>query len=73
VEKAMDSDNSSRFFLSKEEQYFLMEVLEIRDVQKAFDRFAEMLVEERCNPQQIDKYIKRIHEAYKKKKDSKNE
>lgn len=60
--------SSDKFLLSKEEQHFLMEILEISDVQVAFDRFTEMLVEERCDPQQVDKYIKRILENYKKQK-----
>ena len=59
--------STDRFTLSKEEQCFLMEVLEMSDVQEAFDRFEEILIEERCDPHQADKYIKRILEAYKKK------
>lgn len=58
----------NRFFLSKEEQHFLIEVLEIPDVQDAFDRLTEILVQEGCDPQKIDKYIKRLLEAYKKRK-----
>lgn len=61
--------SSDKFFLSKEEQYFLMEILEMSDVQDAFDRFTEILVEERCDPQRADMYVKRILEEYKKKKD----
>jgi hypothetical protein len=60
--------SSDRFFLSKEEQYFLVEMLELSDVQEAFDRFTEILVEERCDPQKVDKYIKKILEAHNKKK-----
>jgi hypothetical protein len=60
--------SSDKFFLSKEEQYFLMEILELSDVQDAFDRFTEILIEEKCDPQKVDKYIKKILENYKKNK-----
>lgn len=60
--------SSDKFFLSKEEQYFLMEMLELSDVQDAFDRFTEILIEEKCDPQKVDKYIKKILENHKKNK-----
>ena len=60
--------SSGKFSLSKEEQYFLMEILEINDVQEAFDRFTEILIEEKGDPQKVDKYIKKILEVYKKTK-----
>lgn len=60
--------SSDKFMLNKEEQYFIMEILEISDVQDAFDRFTEILIEEGGNPHNVDKYIKRILVAYKEKK-----
>lgn len=60
--------SSDRFTLNKEEQRFLTEMLEIPDVQDAFDRFTEILIEEKGDPQKVDKYIKKILEVYKKKK-----
>ena len=60
--------SSDRFTLNKEEQRFITEMLEIPDVQDAFDRFTEILIEEKCDPQKVDRYIKKILEVYKKKK-----
>lgn len=52
--------SSDRIYLSKEEQIFLTEMLEIEDINDAVEKFAILMVEERADPTQLHKYLKKI-------------
>lgn len=52
--------SSDRIYLSKEEQIFLTEMLEIDDINDAVEKFAILMVEERADPTQLHKYLKKI-------------
>jgi hypothetical protein len=52
--------SSERIYLTPEEQHFLMEMLEIKDVTQAAERFATIMTEERADPTQMKKYIQKM-------------
>lgn len=52
--------DSSKIFLSVEEQLYLMTMFEVKDPQKAIEKFVELMVLERANPQDLNKYLKKI-------------
>lgn len=56
-------DNSSKIYLSREEQIFLMNMLESTDPLDATERFAEIMAEERANPLELQVYLKKIMKA----------
>lgn len=60
--------SSDKIYLSREEQAFLTEMLEIKNTQDAVERFAEMMVEERANPIDLLKYLKKIIKKMEDKK-----
>ena len=49
-----------RIVLSREEQLFLMEMLETDDPMEAVEKFATIMTEEKADPTQLQKYIKKI-------------
>lgn len=49
-----------KIFLTVEETIFLMEWLNIDDANKAVDRFAEIMIEEKLDPQDMKKYLQKI-------------
>lgn len=51
---------SDNVYLSREEQIFLMEMLELDDPVKALERFATIMVEEKASTSELEKYLKRI-------------
>ena len=54
-----------KIFLTKEEQLFLMEMLETEDPVEAAERFALIMVDERADPTDLQKYIKKIMKKMK--------
>lgn len=52
--------SSDRVYLSREEQIFLMEIFETDNIEKAAERFIELMVLERANPEDFNKYLKKI-------------
>ncbi len=59
--------NSGRIYLSREEQIFLMEMLEINDPIDATEKFAEIMVEQGADPVELQKYLKKIMNTFDKK------
>ena len=59
--------NSSKIYLSREEQVFLMEMLEKDDPIVATEKFAELMVEQGASPLEIERYLKRIMMEFDKK------
>ena len=51
---------SEKIYLSKEEQLFLMEMLEIKNPAEAAEAFARLMVQERADPVELKKYLKKI-------------
>lgn len=58
--------SSDKIYLSKEEQIFLMEVLEVNSAQEAAEAFALIMVEERADPIDLQIFIKKIMPRYEK-------
>lgn len=52
--------SSDKIYLSVEEQIYLMEMLEINDANRAVEKFATILTEERADPTQMKKYLSKI-------------
>lgn len=52
--------DSSKIYLNREEQIFLMEFLELDDPVMAAEKFAMLMVEERADPTELKKYIIKI-------------
>jgi hypothetical protein len=59
--------SSERIYFSKEEQIFLMEMFETEDLEFAAERFALLMVEERADPTQIQKYLLKIIKKWMQK------
>ena len=57
--------SADKVYLTAEEQIYLMEMLELNDPTKAAEKFVELLVLERANPQDLKKYLKKIMKAIK--------
>jgi len=51
---------SDKIYLSRSEQKYLMEMLEINDPIQAAEKFAYMLVEEKADPSKLQEYVKKI-------------
>lgn len=51
--------SSEKIYLSKEEQIFLMEMLEIKNPVEAAEKYALMMVEEKTDPIQLQKYLRK--------------
>ena len=51
---------SDKIYLNREEQIFLMEMLEINDPVIAVEKFAQILSEERADPAKLEDYLKKI-------------
>ena len=52
--------SSDKVYLNREEQLFLMDMFEVQNPNDAIDRFVTMLTEERANPGDLKKYLKKI-------------
>ncbi|HWY35731.1 MAG TPA: hypothetical protein VNX68_13885 [Nitrosopumilaceae archaeon] len=52
--------SNDKIYLSRAEQIFLIEMLEISNPQEAAEKFALLMVEERADPTQLQQYIKKI-------------
>lgn len=57
----MSSDN---IYLNKEEQKFLMDMLELDDPMQAAEKYAFILVDERADPTELQKYLKKTMRAW---------
>lgn len=57
--------SSDKIYLTKEEQIFLMERLEIDDPIEAVERFAYLMTLEKADPQDLQKYLKKIMKRIK--------
>ena len=57
--------SNTKIYLNREEQIFLMEFLEMDDPVDAAERFAVLMVEEKANPTDLQKYVKKIIERLK--------
>ncbi len=60
--------SSDKIYLNREEQLFIMEMLELKSPMDAVDAFAEMLVVEGADPGKLQAYVKRCLEKWKEKK-----
>ena len=54
-----------KIFLSREEQVFLMEMLEVKDPMDAVEIFAILMVDERADPSDLQHYVKQIMKKMK--------
>ncbi len=61
----MNSDG--KVYLTREEQIFLMEMLEVDDPSKAIEEFAMLLRDEKADPSKLEDYIKKILKNMKAK------
>jgi hypothetical protein len=52
--------SSEKIYLTKEEQIYLMEMLEVKDPIQAVEKFASLMIEERADPTELKKYLKQI-------------
>ena len=60
--------NDGKIYLSREEQEYLIYMLEIENPIDAVDRFAFILVDERADPNKLQEYVKKIMANRGKKK-----
>ena len=51
---------SEKIYLNKEEQIFLMEMLEFDNPEEAVGKFIELMVKEKADPGDIRNYIRKI-------------
>ncbi len=51
---------SDNIYLNREEQVYLMEMLELNNVTAAWERFSTIMVEEKADPTKINQYLKKI-------------
>lgn len=58
-------NDKNRLYLTKEEQLFLMEMFELKDAKEAAERFVILMIEERADPTQTQKFIKKIMKGMK--------
>lgn len=59
--------SSDKIYLSQEEQIFLMEMLEVDNPHVAVDKYANLMVLEHAEPQDLQIYIQKTIAAYKKR------
>lgn len=57
--------SNDKIFLSREEQQFLIDMLEIQDPMEAVEKFAYMMTEEKADPGQLQKYIQKMMKKIK--------
>ena len=57
--------NRGKIFLTREEQLYLMEMLEMDDPAQAAEKFALLMVREHADPTELVKYLKRIMKVKK--------
>jgi len=55
--------SSGKIYLTRDQQIFLMEMLEVNTPEAAVDKFANIMAEERADPTELQKYIKKIMKA----------
>lgn len=58
--------SSDKVYLSKEEQYFLMDMFELDNPTDAAEKFARVIAEEKADPGKMQDYLKRIIQIAKK-------
>lgn len=56
----MSSDNNSKVYLNREEQLYLMEMLEISNPEMAVLKFSEILASEGVDSSKLSTYLKKI-------------
>jgi hypothetical protein len=59
--------SSDKVYLSKEEQAFLIHMLETKTAKEGAEKFATLMIEERANPSEIQFYLKETLKKYLKK------
>lgn len=59
--------SSDKIYLNKEEQAFLIKMLEIDNVEEAVEGFAILMLDERADPIDLHKYLKKTIKKYKEK------
>lgn len=52
--------SGDKIYFTKKEQIFLMEMLEQKDIHEAIEKFTEILVEEKANPNKLKEYLTKI-------------
>lgn len=58
---------NDRIYLTKEEQMFLTEMLEIKDTEQAVEKYADLMILEKVNPIDLQEYLKRTIKKYKER------
>lgn len=56
--------SSEKIFLNREEQIFLMEMLETQDIEDAVYKFSDMMAKQGADPVDMKKYIVKIMRKY---------
>ena len=51
---------NSRIYLTREEQVYLMQILEINSPEEALNKFIDILIEEKVDPTKTSVYLKKI-------------
>ena len=59
--------SNEKIYLTREEQIWLMEMTEAKDSQDAVEIFASLMAEERADPTDLKKYLKKIMRKMEKK------
>jgi len=59
--------SSDRIYLSKDEQNFLMDMLEVSTPMEAAEKFAVMMSREGADPTEMQAYTKKIMKAFEEK------
>ena len=59
----MSSDG--KIYLSREEQIFIMEMMEVKDPERALEDFAMIMRDEKADPAKIEDYIRKIFKKMK--------
>lgn len=57
--------SANKVRLTREEQIFLMEMLETNDVEDAAEQFAVLMVMENVNPTELEEYLKKVMKRIK--------
>jgi hypothetical protein len=57
--------DDGKIYLSKSEQQFLIDWLELADPMDAVDRFAELIILEKGDPAKLHDYLKKVIEREK--------
>lgn len=52
--------SSEKLFLTQEEQIFLMEMYEINDPVLAAEKFALEMIDQKVDPRELQKYLRKI-------------